>query len=248
MPAAIDDVFIQQGNNSNEIIGGLDTRYGVIDYTRWQTLRATFVSWVTYPSAGATQLNFFGDVPGVSGATPYTTNMPKSGSLGQQHFIAKSIGTGIRIKSNPLTTFSGTDASTLASDFLLGFVQTGVLEFNIGARPFLQAPKPFMYLPPVGANPFVTPAGLTSLTGAGGPPTALETMVSDTPWVEQTRLKENVFLFDPQLFIAAEQNFTCSINWYSGLVPVIATGFVNDSTNPLQVGVMLDGVLIRPLQ
>jgi hypothetical protein len=31
-------------------------------------------------------------------------------------------------------------------------------------------------------------------------------------------------------------------------VPVLATNVVNDSTNPLKVGVILDGLLLRPVQ
>lgn len=241
--------FIASSSASDQYIAGVQAQYGVIDYNNWQDVRWTFEDWVTYPEAGASVLNFFGNIPGVGGATTYTTNMVKQGSFGQQHFLIKSIGVGIRIKSNDLTLFDGSDASTLASDYLLGFVQAGLLTYSIGARPFASIPKPFMYAPQPGSQPFVKPAGLTSLTATETGATAtMATVVSDTPFVRQINLKQNIWRTDPQLFVAAEQQFTAQIGFPSGLVPIIGTGITDDTTNPLQVGVILDGVLIRPKQ
>lgn len=242
-------VPIIQSGQSDQIIAGLQSRFGSIDYSQFQAVRATFFSYVTYPEAGQSQLIFFGDVAGNSGVTVYDTNMPKQGSFGQQHFLLKAIGTDIRIKTNDLTLFDGLDATTLASDFLLGFVQSGVLTFNIGSRAFATVPKPFMYCPPVGAQPRLKVAGLTSLGGAVvGADSTLATLVSDTPFVTQTREKRNAYIVDPTILIEAEQQFNATIDFPTGLVPVIGTGITDDTTNKLQVGIMLDGVLLRPLQ
>ena len=46
----------------------------------------------------------------------------------------------------------------------------------------------------------------------------------------------------------AGQTFQVSVDYPSGLVPVIGTGVTDDTTNPLKVGIKLDGVLIRPKQ
>jgi len=241
--------IIQTNSASDTIIAGLQTRFGSVDYNSFQALRYQFFSYVKYNEAGVSQLNFFGDVPGNSGVTAFDTNMVKQGSFGQQHFILKSIATDIRIKSNNLTDFDGTDASTLSSDFLNGFVKAGVLELAIGARPFATVPKPFMYLPPVGAKPMISPVGLTSLTTAVvGAVGTMDTVVSDTPVVNQTRLRQNAYIVDPQILIEAEQNFSVSINFFSGIVPIIGTGITDDTTNPLQIGVILDGILLRPKQ
>jgi hypothetical protein len=106
-----------------------------------------------------------------------------------------------------------------------------------------------MYLPPVGAKPLIAPAGLSTLTAAVAGPTAnLETLTSDTPVVNQTRFRQNAYIVDPQILIEAEQNFSVSINFFSGVVPVIGTGITDDTTNPLQIGVILDGILLRPKQ
>jgi len=235
-------------NASAEIISGLATRFGSIDYTQFQSVRWTFYSYVTYPEAGATTLNFFGTTPGTPNITLEDTNIPRTGSFGQQHFLVKSISTGVKIASNNLSGYDGSDASTLFSDYLLGFFNAGVLNFSIGARPFLQLPKPFQYAPQGAGAYRARNAGLTSMVGTGGPPTALSAMVSDTPFVQQTRYRRNALILDPNILIEAEQQFAISIDYPSGLVPVIGTGITDDTTNPLKVGVFLEGVLLRPLQ
>jgi hypothetical protein len=53
---------------------------------------------------------------------------------------------------------------------------------------------------------------------------------------------------DPNILIEAEQQFNVKLSYPSGLLPVISTGVANDSTNPLKVGVILDGLLLRPVQ
>ena len=232
---------------SNEIISGLQTRFGSIDYSQFQSLRYQFYSYVTYPTAGATQLNFFGTTTGSPNITLADTNMPRTGSFGQQHFFLKAISTRIKMKNTyNLSTFDGTDASTIASDFLMGFLNAGVLNFSIGARPFLQVPKPFQILPPIAGNTITNVSGITGLTA---PLTAAAgTLTSDTPFVTQTIDRTNVFRFDPNILIEAEQQFACTIDFPSGVVPVIGTGIANDTTNPLKVAVFFDGVLLRPLQ
>jgi hypothetical protein len=239
-------VPVTQNNMSDEIISGLQTRFGSIDYSQFQSLRYQFYSYVTYNTAGVTQLNFFGTTVGQPGITTADTNMPRTGSFGQQHFFLKSIGTRIKLKTNDLSAFDGTDASTIASDYLFGFLNAGVLNFSIGARPFLQVPKPFQYLPPISGQAITNVAGITALTA---PITnAAGTLTSDTPFVTQTIDRTNTFRFDPNILIEAEQQFSITIDFPSGTVPVIGTGIANDTTNPLKVGVYLDGVLLRPLQ
>jgi len=60
--------------------------------------------------------------------------------------------------------------------------------------------------------------------------------------------RANAFIIEPSILVEPEQAFSVQINYLSGAVPVISSNVVNDSTNPLYVGVTLDGVLLRPLQ
>lgn len=240
---------------SEAIISAASQRFGTIDYTRWQALRWQWYAWVTYPLLGASELNFFGNAVGQGATTLADTNLPKAGSFGQTHFLVKTISTGIKLAQNDLSSFTlanvGTaDTRTLASDIIAGFTQAGVLTFSIGARPFATIPKPFMYAPPAGNEVDFDGTSVTNATAI--PIAALGSFVSQTPFASQTRNRANVYRVDPNILIEAEQQFEVKISFPTGSIPVIATGLnpaiTNDATNPLKVGVILDGVLLRPMQ
>jgi hypothetical protein len=240
------------GFQSESIISAASQKFGVIDYSRWQAIRWQWYSYVTYPTAGASELNFFGQVAGQAGVTLQDTNLPKAGSFGQTHFQLKSISTDIQIRNNDVDGFTlangvadTLDTFALASDFLNGFVQAGVLEFSVGARPFATIPKPFMYAPPPGSPNDYDNSYANQITAV---PTAGTSQVVGLPWVTQTKMRSNVYFVDPNILIEAEQQFNVKLSYPSGLLPVIATGVANDSTNPLKVGVILDGLLLRPVQ
>jgi hypothetical protein len=240
------------GFQSESIISAASQRFGVIDYSRWQAIRWQWYSYVTYPSAGSTQLTFFGQVAGQAGVTLQDTNLPKAGSFGQTHFQLKSISTDIQIAANDVDGFTranqaSLDTRALASDYLGGFVQAGVLNFSVGARPFATIVKPFQYAPPPGSpldlgNSYVNQISAAPIPAAGA------AQVSGVPWVTQTKMRSNVYFTDPNILIEAEQQFTVTLDFPSGVVPVLATNVVNDTTNPLKVGVIFDGLLLRPVQ
>ena len=240
------------GFQSESIISAASQKFGVIDYTRWQAIRWQWYSYITYPSAGSTELNIFGQVAGQAGVTLQDTNLPKAGSFGQTHFQLKSISTDIQIASNDVDGFTRANQATLdtralASDFLGGFVQAGVLRFSVGARPFATIVKPFQYAPPPGSpldydNTYVNQISAAPVPAAGA------AQVVGVPWITQTKMRSNVYFVDPNILIEAEQQFNVSLQFPSGIVPVLATNVVNDSTNPLKVGVILDGLLLRPVQ
>jgi hypothetical protein len=240
------------GFQSESIISAASQKFGVIDYTRWQAIRWQWYSYITYPSAGATELNFFGQVAGQAGVTLQDTNLPKAGSFGQTHFQLKSISTDIQIASNDVDGFTRANQATLdtralASDFLGGFVQAGVLRFSVGARPFATIIKPFQYAPPPG-SPLDYDNSYVNQISAAPVPAAGAAQVVGVPWITQTKMRSNVYFVDPNILIEAEQQFNVSLQFPSGVVPVLATNVVNDSTNPLKVGVILDGLLLRPVQ
>jgi hypothetical protein len=240
------------GFQSESIISAASQKFGVIDYSRWQAIRWQWYSYITYPSAGTTELNFFGQVAGQAGVTLQDTNLPKAGSFGQTHFQLKSISTDIQINNNDVDGFTRANQATidtraLSSDFLGGFVQAGVLRFSVGARPFATIVKPFQYAPPPGSpldydNTFVNQISAAPVPAAGA------SDVVGVPWITQTKVRNNVYFVDPNILIEAEQQFNVSLQFPSGAVPVLATNVVNDSTNPLKVGVILDGLLLRPVQ
>ena len=240
---------------SETIISAASQRFGTIDYSRWQALRWQWYAWVTYPLAGVSELNFFGNAVGQGATTLADTNLPKAGSFGQTHFLVKTISTGIKIAQSDLSSFTlanvaTADTRTPASDIIAGFTQAGVLTFSIGARPFATIPKPFMYAPPSGNEGDFDGSSVANATAY--PIAAAGSYVAQVPYATQTRNRANVYRIDPNILIEAEQQFEVKLSFPSGLIPILATGLnpaITDSaTNPLKVGVILDGVLLRPMQ
>jgi len=240
------------GFQSESIISAASQRFGVIDYSRWQAIRWQWYSYVTYPEAGTGELNFFGQVAGQSGVTLQDTNLPKAGSFGQTHFQLKSISTDIQIANNNVDDFTRANIATLdtralASDFIGGFVQAGVLNFSVGARPFATIPKPFQYAPPPGSPLDLENTYVNQISAAPVPAVGAEQVVG-VPWVTQTKMRSNVYFVDPNILIEAEQQFNVKVSFPSGNVPILATNVVDDTTNPVKIGVILDGLLLRPVQ
>lgn len=243
------------GFQSESIISAASQRFGVIDYTRWQAIRWQWYSYITYPAAGASTLTFFGQVAGQAGVTLQDTNLPKAGSFGQTHFQLKSISTDIQIAENDVDQFTRAnindiDTRATATDYIGGFVQAGVLNFSVGARPFATIPKPFQYAPPPGSPLDLENSYVNQISAAPAPAVGVEQVVG-VPWVTQTKMRPNVYFVDPNILIEAEQQFTVTIDFPSGLVPVLATNVINiggANANPYKVGVILDGLLLRPVQ
>ena len=257
------------GFQSESIISAASQKFGVIDYSRWQAIRWQWYSYVTYPAAGATELNFFGQVAGQAGVTLQDTNLPKAGSFGQTHFQLKSISTDIQINDNDVDGFTRAniadiDTRATATDYLGGFVQAGVLNFSVGARPFATIIKPFQYAPPPGSpldydNTYVNqfsattanPAGFATNPQFSNVAANLTSNVVGVPWVTQTKMRSNVYFVDPNILIEAEQQFTVNISYPSGAVPVLATNVINiggANANPYKIGIIFDGLLLRPVQ
>lgn len=240
------------GFQSESIISAASQKFGVIDYTRWQAIRWQWYSYVTYPTAGSTELNFFGQVAGQAGVTLQDTNLPKAGSFGQTHFQLKSISTDIQIGLNDVDGFTranqaSIDTRALASDYIGGFVQAGVLQFSVGARPFATIVKPFQYAPPPGSPLDLSNSYVNQISAAPNPAPGVGNVVG-VPWVTQTKMRSNVYFVDPNILIEAEQQFNVNLSFPSGIVPVLSTAVANDATNPLKIGIIFDGLLLRPVQ
>ena len=61
------------------------------------------------------------------------------------------------------------------------------------------------------------------------------------------RNQNNRYIVDPNILFEAEQQFSVVIDFQSGLIPAIATNIITSNTT-LYVGVILDGILFRPVQ
>lgn len=239
---------------SETFISALSQRFGTVDYSRWQLIRWQWYGYTTYSvTTPPSILTFFGNAVGQGTTTLADTNLPKAGSFGQQHFLLKTISTSVKLAQQDLGSFTvaniaTADQRTLASDFLHGFVQAGVLQFNVASRPFAVVPKPFMYCPHVAPEPLIESTNVNQFSGAAA---NAVNQVAGVPDVTQLLDREGVYRLDPNILIEAEQQFEVKITFDSGTIPIIATQLspaISDATNPLKVGVILDGYLLRPRQ
>lgn len=233
---------------STAALNVLQARFGSADWSSWQSIRKRWWSFVDYLEAGASSFNFFGSAVGQNGITREETNMPQAGTFGQTHFLLKNLAFVIKIDTWSLTAYDGSDASTLVSDFLAGFPQAGYARLTINSRPFWEAPVPFLYAPPFDGRELVTVAGISGLTLTEGTPNTLATYLGAPPYVTQERTRDGYYRVDPNILIEAQQGFEMTLSFPSGILPVLGTGVTDDSSNPLRVGCIMDGVQFRPVQ
>ncbi|MDE2105991.1 MAG: hypothetical protein KGL39_52700 [Patescibacteria group bacterium] len=218
----------------NPYLSQLQAMYGSFDPNNVQTRRRSYYSFLAYPTAGQSVFQFFGATIGT--ANRQLTNIQRSGHL-DNPLIVKALRTRYFITSQANNTWSGTDASTLFSDIVNGLFTVGVLRMVISSKEWMQLPSPFQYAPAAYGIPEVYTSG-----------TAGAATVSHGPYAYPgSGGKDAAYLVDPQFLIGSDQNFAISIEYPSGVVPVIGTGVVTGNT-VLYIGIELDGIEIRPLQ
>lgn len=238
----------QTFTNSERFLQYMQSKYGSANFSQWQSLRKQFYSFVNYPQAGATQLNFFGfAINGAAGQNRQFTNMPKAGSFGQQHFLLKSISCTyfLHTQQNYFTMSSAVDTQNFAADLLHGFAQAGELDVTIGGKTYAQIPKPFLYCPPADGETVNVDAKGYQFTLTEATPNTMNALGMWVSHADLNRNANNRYVVDPNILIEAEQSFEMTLNYPSGLIPLISTGKL---TSNFYVGVVLDGILFRPQQ
>ncbi len=239
---------LPQGTNSNAVLAALQREYGAVRYTDQQMLRYPYYSRVAYPAAGATELNFFGTNQGAS--TELITNTEQAGGLGNFSFLCTGIYFDYWV-SAPATTdqpqIYALDADAIYSDLVHGFAQAGVWSLTIGNVLWDMRPIPFLFNPPSNGRPRCSVAsGMFSFTQAGGSPFAVTGAQSNLCYADLNRRAWRRGNLQNPLFIAPQQNFTATIGYPSGLIPIIATAVVTGGAT-LYVEVTLDGWKFTPV-
>jgi len=217
----------------NPYMAQLQQIYGSFDPNNVQTRRRSYYSFVAYPTAGQSVFQFFGQT--IGSANRQLTNLQRSGHL-DNPFILKSLRTRYFITGQKNTSWAGTDASTLYSDIVNGFFTVGVLRCIISSKEWFQLPSPFQYAPAAYGMPKVFTAGTQGSNISEGP-----YAYPGEPGVD------SAYLVDPQFLIGSDQNFQFTIEYPSGVVPIIGSTVVGNNTT-LYIGIDLDGIEIRPLQ
>lgn len=232
---------VQTFTSDNQALQALQLQYGSVDASQVQSRRRQYYSYVQYPLAGQAIFNFFSTPVGQSNRQ--LTNIQQGGNL-DNPFLVKAIRLDYFIGNPNLAAWAGTDASTLYSDLVNGLFQVGFLKFIIGSKEFLYLPSPFLYAAKAMGRPQIKSAGMQSFVQATG------IGATAYPFAYLNDERTSSYLLQPSPLINENQNFRMTIEYPSGNVPVIATGVVGNSTatNTLFIGVILDGIEVRPVQ
>lgn len=197
-----------------------------------QAFRQQFYSFVKYPEAGGSQFNFFGDAVNTA-VNRQLTNLPQANRFGNVDFQLKSIGIGIFINNELISSATTTITSSLYGDLIGGFAQSGVFELRVAGKTLIQVNKPFLTFGSGSSMPQVKRlvTGNVEILGRA-------TLLSR---------EKTAYSVDPNIIIKDNQNFEAVISYPSGLVPVIGTGVTDNTTNPLYVGLIFDGLVYLPI-
>jgi len=225
--------------SDNDALMYLQSQYGSVDPSKVQSRRRQYYSYVQYPLLGQSVFNFFSTPVGQSNRQ--LTNIQQGGNL-DNPFLVKSIRLSYFIQNPNQGAYVGTDVTTLYADLVNGLFQVGFLKFIIGSKEWLYIPSPFLYMPPAYGYPEYIDGGIHSIVQATG------ITVGNSPYATLKNQKQNAYLLQPAPLINENQNFRMTIEYPSGLVPVIATTVVTVPANPLFIGVHMDGIEVRPVQ
>jgi len=237
----------QNPQTSLQTLGALTQSTGSADWSRWTKNRYVYYDYVQYPPAGAAEIQFF-TVP-LGGADPLVTtitktkeqtNMNESRSFGRVNFMLKQIRTHIRVlpKARQVAGISG-QASVISFEYtalmnkLVDLMRMGTMIINIGQKEYYDINQPFVTAPP-GFGPIIE-------QNAANPGSAIQAI-----WATQDTNPASIYQVPDQL-IEAGQTFNVKISFDNANCPAL-TNLVNGATPKVEIGVIFDGYVMRPLQ
>jgi hypothetical protein len=234
--------------NSQKIITQLKTKFGTAVQGQFEAIRFQYYDYVRLTTTGTNRLTFFsnpiGAVDPVStlSKTLEETNIRRSGEL-DERFAIMQVRTSIDvlpIKRQPaaIAALPGAAVQSLTSTYqaLRNLNFQGVLSVNFGQKNFIQIEQPFQTCPP-GYGP-----SIRTLSAVGA---SVHAPVSQ--FTAQSVDPRDVYVMDPAIFVEKGQTFGATIDFYmnnSVTLPVV-TGSDRAAVN---IGVILDGYVIRPVQ
>jgi len=233
-------------------LGQLQRSYGSADWSQWQNFRWQQYDYVRYPTAGATQLQFF--TVGLGGADPNNATVPKtleqtnltaSGQFGQVGMLIAQIRMHARIlPKSRQTALIADDVNVLWTTITnmmskyLELLRRGVLQISIQSKEYFTISEPLRVCPPG--------FGINIQQHASSFVAAAAEFVTFSTWVQQNPDLDDVFNVDPPQFIEPAQTFTAQLVYLDGTGPVFTT-LVNAASPALDIGLIFDGYIVRPM-
>ena len=237
------------GAGAAATLGNLQNTVGSADWSRWTNNRFCYYDYVRYPTAGTNEIQFFSQPLG--SVDTYNTsvvktleqcNFPESRSFGRVGFRVRQIRTHIRVVPKVRQAAGISDqTNTIVSLYtplmnkLADIVHMGVLLINIGQKEFWDLPQPFITCPP-GFGPTIFSHGAQNAS------TATQGM-----WFQQDPGPKCVYNVNPEQLIEAGQTFSARITFDNANSPALTT-LVNSTTPQVEIGLIFEGYVLRPVQ
>jgi hypothetical protein len=248
--------FAVGSSQDQSAIGMLVNQIGSANWSQWQIIRYTFYDYARFANTGAltTSINLFsvplGGADPVSGLTKTTeqTNMVQAAQFGQQYFVIQQIRTHLfpqpKVRQNAAvaatTTFTY-DQAILAAQ-IRTVLSTGILSMVIGQKAYFDISQPMRTAPPgFGLSQVIAPFDYTTAVAANA-------NAPINAFVAQSNTMDDVYNLTPPQLIEPAQTFQMTLsfpdlgyNWQNTLDAAAQNANVD-------IGVILDGYLARPMQ
>lgn len=235
-------------NNNAAVVQAIQRRYGTADWERWQVQRWCWWDYNRYTNAGITSMSFFVNPMGtqdpVSGLSKTTeqTNMEQSRAFGQVYAVITNIRSHIHVlpKNRQAAGISG-DADvifTTYSNVMKDFPQLcnqGVFVWNILQKNQSEIAQPFLNLG----------AGMGVQINQHASTFAAEA-IAESVWWQQSLRMGDLRYWTPFTVVEPNQTFDMKIEFPNGASPALTQ--VNSTDVRVDIGLILDGYIIRPAQ
>jgi len=222
---------------------------GSADWSRWTNNRYCFYDYVRYPAAGGTEMQFFTaplgslDTYASTTKTLEDTNLPESRAFGRVGFRVRQIRTHIRLLTKnrqPTGINNVTNAIvslyTPLMNVLADLVHQGTLLINIGQKEFWDIPQPLITCPPGFGSTILSYGDQTTNSGSQG------------MWFQQCRKPCAVYQVNPEQLIEAGQTFSCRMTFDNAASPALTNLVTGNTTPAVQIGIIFEGYVLRPMQ
>lgn len=234
--------------NSQKVLQAIAGRFGTQDPNQLQIQRWQYWDYIRLAPLGTNRLTFFsnpiGSVDPIGGnaKTLEETNVRRSGEL-DLPFVIMQVKTVIEIlpkQRQPAAIIALADGIiqqlTPVHRVLRNMANLGVLSIDFGQKNTFQIEQPFQKCPP-GYGPSIRSIGGTAAAG----PAAQESL-----YYSQSMDPRDVYVVSPPVFVEKGQTFQTVIDFFlinTPAIPVVAA-----ATPLVQVGIVLDGYVVRPVQ
>jgi len=240
------------GQSAVAQLTALQSSVGSADWSRWTQSRWSFYDYVQLNPLGDTQLQFFnvpvgGTDPNIAGFTKTyeDTNLQEVRSFGRINFLVKQIRVHIRILAKnrqvagiaALASAVSNDYTALAN-YLVQFSQLGVLLITLGQKEYWDIPQPLI----------TCPAGFgLDLIRQGANTAAVSP--AESAWLQSASNAESIYTVQPEQLIEAGQTFNAKIQYDNANYPALTNLMTGGTLTPkVQIGLIFDGFLLRPVQ